>query len=66
MLQPRTRSFPTGLRADSTFDIFKRLPDGNFACIATVRGLGDTRRRFNRLAKQNTNHFLIHSQGFVF
>jgi len=29
MVQTRTRSFPTGLKMDSTFDIFKRLPDGN-------------------------------------
>jgi hypothetical protein len=66
MLQGKTRSFPTGLKMDSTFDIFKRLPDGNFTCIAAVRGLGETRRRINRLVKQNTGHYLIHSQGLVF
>jgi hypothetical protein len=66
MLQPKTRSFPTGLKVDSAFDIFKKLPDGNFSCIAAVRGLGEARRRINRLAKQNTGHYLIHSQGLVF
>ncbi len=66
MLQPKTRSFPTGLKVDSTFDIFKRLPDGNFTCIAAVRGLGQVRKRINRLARQNTGYYLIHSQGLVF
>jgi hypothetical protein len=66
MLRPKIGSFPTGLKVDSTFDIFKRLPDGNFTSIAEVRGLGEARRRINRLAKQNTGHYLIHSQGLVF
>jgi hypothetical protein len=66
MLHEKIRSFPTGLKANSTFDIFKRLPDGNFACIAAVRGLGDVKRRVNRVAKQNAGQYLIHSQGFVF
>jgi len=66
MLQPKTRWFPTGLKLDSTFDIFKKLPDGNFTCIAAVRGLAEARRRINRLAKQNMGHYLIHSQGLVF
>jgi hypothetical protein len=66
MVQTRTRSFPTGLKMDSTFDIFKRLPDGNFTCIAAVRGVAQARRRINRLAKQNTGRYLIHSQGLVF
>lgn len=66
MFQSKIRSFPTGLKMDSTFDIFKRLPDGNFTCIAAVRGLGEARRRINRLVKQNTSHYLIHSQGLVF
>ena len=66
MLQPKIHWFPTGLRVDSTFDIFKRLPDGNFTCIAAVRGLGEARRRIYRLARQNTGHYLIHSQGLVF
>jgi hypothetical protein len=66
MLHPKIGSFPTGLKVDSTFDIFKRLPDGNFTCIAAVRGFGEARRRINRLAKQSTGQYLIHSQGFVF
>jgi len=66
MLRARVRSIPTGFKIDSTFDIFKRLPDGNFTCIAAVRGLGEARRRINRLAKQHTGHYLTHSQGVVF
>jgi len=42
------RSFPTGLKMDSTFDIFKRLPDGNFTCIAADAGVAQARRRVNR------------------
>jgi hypothetical protein len=66
MLQGKIRSFPAGLRVNSTFDIFKRLPDGNFACLVAVRGLGEVKRRVNRVAKQNACQYLIHSQGFVF
>ena len=66
MLHPKTRSFPVGLKQNSTFDIFKRLPEGNFACAAAVRGIGEVTRRVNRVAKRNTGHYLIHSQGFVF
>jgi CRP-like cAMP-binding protein len=51
MVQTKTRSFPTELKMDSTFDIFKRLPDGNSTCIAAVRGVAQARRRINRLAK---------------
>jgi hypothetical protein len=66
MLHQKTRSFPTSFKQNSTFDIFKRLPDGNFTCVAAVRGLAEARRRINRLAKQNSGHYLIHSQGLVF
>ena len=66
MSHGKIRSFPAGLKVDSTFDVFKRLPDGNFACIAAVRGLEETARQVNRVAKQNAGHYLIHSQGFVF
>jgi hypothetical protein len=66
MLRSKIRSFPTELKVKSTFDIFKRLPDGNFTCIAAVRGLGEAQRRINRLDKQNTGHYLTHSQGLVF
>ena len=66
MLHLKIDSSPTGRKVDSTFDIFKRLPDGNFTCIAAVRGLGEARRRIHRLARQNAGHYLIHSQGLVF
>ena len=61
----QTQSIPNGLNVDSTFDVFKGLPDGNFSCIATVRGLVAVRRQINRLAEQNTSRYLIHSQGLV-
>ena len=66
MSQTKTRSFPTELKVDSTFDIFKRLPDGNFTCIAAVRGLGEARKQINRLTRPNSGRYLIHSQGLVF
>ena len=66
MLRPKIHSFPAGLKVDSTFDIFKRLPDGNFTRIAAVRGLGEARRRINRLARFAPGHYLVHSQGVVF
>ncbi len=66
MFQAKIHSFPTGLKVDSIFDIFKRLPDGNFTCMAAVRGLEEARRKINHLAKHNTGHYLIHSQGLVF
>ena len=66
MVQTKTRSFPTGLKMDSTFDIFKRLPDGNFTCITAVRGVAQARRRINRLTRHTTGRYLIHSQGLVF
>ena len=66
MPQPKIHSFPAGLKVDSTFDIFKRLPDGNFTRIAAVRGLGEARRRINRLARVVRGHYLIHSEGVVF
>jgi hypothetical protein len=66
MLKAKTCSLPAGLKADSTFDIFRRLPDGNFACVAVVQSLRETKKRINRLAKQNAGNYLIHSQGVVF
>ena len=66
MLRPKIHSFPAGLRVDSTFDIFRRLPDGNFTRIAAVRGLGEARRRIKRLARVVRGHYLIHSGGVVF
>jgi hypothetical protein len=51
MLHEKIRSFPTGLKVYSTFDILKNLPDGNFARIAAVRGLDEVKRRINRVIK---------------
>jgi len=66
MLQPKIHSVQAELKVDSTFDIFQRLPDGNFARIETVRGLGEARRRIKRLARVVRGHYLIHSGGVVF
>ena len=66
MLQPPMHSFPRKLEVDSTFDIFKRLPDGNFICVSAVRGLKEARRRINRLARIAPGQYLAHSQGVVF
>jgi hypothetical protein len=66
MLQPQIHSLRAELKVDSTFEIFKRLPDGNFTRIAAVRGLGESRRRINRLARVVRGHNLIHSEGVVF
>jgi len=66
MTDTHIRSIPSGLNVDSTFDVFKGLPDGNFRCIATVRGLAAVRSQINRLAEQNTGRYLIHSQGLIF
>ena len=66
MPEPKIHSFPAGLKVNSTFDIFKRLPDGNFTRIAAVRGLGEARRRINRLARVVGGNYLIHSGGVVF
>jgi hypothetical protein len=57
MLQSQIHSFPAGLKVDSTFDIFKRLPDGIFTRIAAVRGLREARRRINRLARVVRGHY---------
>jgi hypothetical protein len=66
MLQPKIHSFPAGPKVNSTFDIFQRLPDGNFTRIEAVRGLGEARRRIKRLAHVVRGHYLIHSGGVVF
>jgi hypothetical protein len=67
MLQPNTHSFPAGIKVNSTFDIFKRIPDGNFTRMASVRGLGEARKRINRLARVVVRgHYLIHAEGVVF
>ena len=52
---------------DSMFEVFKGLADGNFLCIAAVRGLQEAKRHANRLALVDPGRYLIHSQqrGFV-
>jgi len=66
MTDRQSRSNLNGLNVHSTFDVFKELPDGNFSCIATVRGLAAVRGQIKRLAEHNTGRYLIHSQGFIF
>ena len=50
-----------------TFDIFKRLDDGNFFWIAADRDVESARRHLDRLSSVAPGHYLIHSQdeGFV-
>jgi hypothetical protein len=66
MLQKKTPSFPSVINADSIFEIFERLPDGNFIRIARVRGLDEAEKRVNLLALQSMDQYLIHSQGLMF
>jgi hypothetical protein len=50
-----------------TFDIFKRLQDGNFFWIAADRDFESARQHLNRLSTVAPGHYLIHAQdkGFV-
>ena len=50
-----------------TFDIFKRLDDGNFFWIATDGNLEAARHHLDRLSAIAPGHYLIHAQdkGFV-
>jgi hypothetical protein len=66
MLQPKSHSFARELDVDSTFDIFKRLPDGNFINVSAVRGSKEARRQIKRLARIVPGRYLVHSQGVVF
>ena len=66
MLPAKMSSSPTAISADSAFDILERIPDGNFLCIAKIRGLGEAESYVSRLAPQRTSHYLIHCQGLVF
>jgi hypothetical protein len=66
MLQAKTPSFPSVINVDSNFDIYKKLPDGNFICIGRVRGLGEAEKRISRLTQKDTGDYMIHSQGLVF
>jgi hypothetical protein len=50
-----------------TFDIFKRLQDGNFFWIAADRDFDAARQHLDRLSAVAPGHYLIHAQdkGFV-
>jgi hypothetical protein len=50
-----------------TFDIFKRLQDGNFFWIAGDRDFESARQHLGRLSAVAPGHYLIHAQdkGFV-
>jgi len=50
-----------------TFDIFKRLQDGNFFWVAADEDFDSARARLEKLATSVPGHYLIHSQdrGFV-
>jgi hypothetical protein len=50
-----------------TFDIFKRLQDGNFFWIAADRDFEAARQHLDKLSAVAPGHYLIHAQdkGFV-
>jgi hypothetical protein len=50
-----------------TFDIFKRLQDGNFFWVAADEDFDSARARLEKLSTSVPGHYLIHSQdrGFV-
>jgi hypothetical protein len=50
-----------------TFDIFKRLQDGNFFWVAADEDFDSARARLDKLSTSVPGHYLIHSQdrGFV-
>jgi hypothetical protein len=50
-----------------TFDIFKRLQDGNFFWIAADKEFEAARQHLDRLSAVAPGHYLIHAQdkGFV-
>jgi hypothetical protein len=50
-----------------TFDIFKRLQDGNFFWVAADEDFDSARARLEKLSSSVPGHYLIHSQdrGFV-
>ena len=50
-----------------TFDIFKRLEDGNFFWVSADRDFEAARKHLDRLSAVAPGHYLIHAQdkGFV-
>ena len=48
---------------NSTFDIFKRLPDGNPVWIAAIQGLQEAKERMAHEAAISPGDYFIHLQG---
>jgi hypothetical protein len=48
---------------NSTFDIFKRLPDGDPVWITAVQGLKEAKERMARAAAISPGEYFIHLQG---
>ena len=48
---------------DSTFDIFKRLPDGDPVWITAVQGLKEAKEQMVRAAAISPGEYFIHLQG---
>jgi hypothetical protein len=48
---------------DSTFDVFKRLPDGDPLWIAAVQGLQAAKERMAHAAAISPGEYFIHLQG---
>jgi hypothetical protein len=53
---------------DTTFDIFKRLSDGDPLWVVAIEGLERAREQTNRLASIEPGEYFVHSQkkGIVF
>jgi hypothetical protein len=48
---------------DPTFDIFKRLPDGDLVWITAVQGLKGAKEQMVRAAAISPGEYFIHLQG---
>jgi len=48
---------------NNSFDIFKRLPNGNTLWITTVEGLVEAKRRMGRLAAISGGEYFVYLQG---
>jgi hypothetical protein len=48
---------------DSTFDMFKRLPDGDPVWITAVQGLKEAKEQMVRAAAISPGEYFIHLQG---
>jgi hypothetical protein len=48
---------------DSTFDIFKRLPDGDPFWITAVQGLREAKEHMARAAAISSGEYFIYLQG---